>query len=162
MKAAASLRHPSKTTLPYRGGGGGGGGGGGKGEGVREVRLDDRMAAFTQRVVSPAETRFQRSAQQSHRSFSPPINIRACEVSASFSPLWVCFALLYFDETSLGSLPCPLPMDRPRQSRRTKRIKPRQRTASPSKQIQGFSSVSTRDNHLASSLVFLVVRLPCA
>lgn len=134
MKAAASLRHPSKTTLPYRGGGKEEEEEGEeKGEGVREVRLDDRMAAFTQRVVSPAETRFQRSAQQSHRSLSPPINIRACEVSASFSPLWVCFALLYFDETSLGSLPCPLPMDRPRQSRRTKLIKPLRRTASPSK-----------------------------
>ena len=156
MNVAASLRHPSKTTLPYRGGGGGGGGV------EREVRLDDRMAAFTQRVVSPAETRFQRSAQQSHRSLSPPINIRACEDSASFRLFG--FVLLCFILMRRVWVPCRalcvwiVSFRVGEQSASSLSREPHP----PPQQIQGFSSVSTQDNHLVSSLVFPVVRLPCA
>lgn len=120
-----------------------------------EVWLDDRMAAFTQRVVSPAETHFFTiQHNRALRSLSPPINIHAGEVSAAPRRLvgFVVFRLwLYFDVTRLGILPCPQRMDRPCQSRRTKRIKPLQRTES---RILLLLSVSTRDNHLASLVVF--------
>ncbi len=140
-KAAASLRHPRKTTaLPRRREEGRVGGrererereGGREG---RKLWLDDRMAAFTQRVVSPAETHFtiqhNRAIFRSHLQFiSTPA--RSAPRFRHFGFVLFCL-LLYFDATCLGTLPCPLRMDRVCQSRRTKRIKPLQRTVSPQK-----------------------------
>lgn len=55
--AAASLRHWRKNNCPTEEGGMEGGRGGGEG-GREGGRLGDRMAAFTQRLFSPAESRF--------------------------------------------------------------------------------------------------------
>lgn len=121
-KAAASLRHTSKTTaLPRRVGGEGG--------------LADRMAAFTQRAVSPAETHFtiqhNRAIFRSHlQLIHTPVRSVLC--FRLFGFVLFCL-LLYFDARSLGTIQYPLRMDRLCQRRRTKRIKPLQRTASPLK-----------------------------
>lgn len=144
-KAAVSLRDEEQNNCPTEGGVGERGGRGseeGRGEEKREVWLDDRMAAFTQRVVSPAETHF--TIQHNRAIFRSHLQLISTAARSSlpfFSSLgFVLFCLLfYFDATSLGTLPCILRMDRLRQSRRTKRIKPLQRTAFLlKKKITGF------------------------
>lgn len=121
------------------------------------------MAAFTQRLVSPAETHFtiqhNRAIFRSHlQLISTPA--RSAPRSRLFGFVLFCL-LLYFDATSWGTLPCPLRMDRLCQSRRTKRIRLLQRTASLPPKNQGFVSVSTLDNHLASSGFFSPLSLGC-
>lgn len=111
------------------------------------------MAAFTQRVVSPAETHF--TIQHNRAIFRSHLQLISTPARSAlhfrlFGFVLFCL-LLYFDATSLGTLPCPLRMDRLSQNRRTKRIKPLQRTAFPPN--PGFLSVSTQDIHLR--LLFL-------
>lgn len=139
---------------------------GGMEEGGREVWLDDRMAAFTQRLVSPAETRLTRpsAAQPSPASSHTHefILTRGGDVLRPRLVFWgglfllFCSARLHLMRAApCIPLPCPLRVDRPFQSRRTKRIEPPRTSAYllplSKKNNQVCISVSSRDNRLASS-----------
>lgn len=119
---------------------------------------NDRMAAFTQRVVSPAETHF--TVQHNSAVFRCYLQLisrlrgqRFVFASSGLFCYVSCFLLM---PRAWVSLQCPLRMDRLFHCRRTKRIKPLQRTASFQKLR---ILVSIVDSHLSSSSVFLVS--PC-
>lgn len=151
--AAASLRHPSKTTVLMEVGGGGEWGL--WGEGWLVWGPNGCFFTLLRRGQSHLLKRLQvHFAIQHNRALfqrSTPINIRACEVSALLLLLFSFFCFLGFcpvfflscfgfDPRSSVILPCFLRMDCLCQSRRTKRIKSFQRAALS--QNHGFWSIS--------------------
>lgn len=94
--AAASLRHPRRKNCPN-----GGGREGGRRRG-RGGRLDDRMAAFTQRLFSPAETRshVQHDRVAPRRAHAARSSSRRRGQRLTLASLGL-FCFCVFDETSL-------------------------------------------------------------